>query len=140
MAGGLYTYGMLEFTLPVIIADTTLLFVRAVLVIVFTYEAWFKLRDIRKFAKNDGLPVLVAYFVAFAELAAALAMFTGVLTQWAGVGIMLLMVITICFHIFKWHSPYWASKKGWEYDFLLFVFAMVVVSFGAGSITLLNLL
>lgn len=127
---------MFEITLPVIVTSIVLLLVRLVLVVTFSYEAWFKLRDIRNFAKKDGLPVPVAVFVAVAELCAALGMLTGVLAQWAGLGIMLLMVATICFHIFKWHSPYWASKKGWEYDLLLLVLAAVILVFGTGAFAL----
>ncbi|MDN5819216.1 MAG: DoxX family membrane protein [bacterium] len=113
-----------------------LLAIRLVLTITFLYEARFKFKDIKKFAKNDGLPVPVAVFVAVAELAAALSMFSGVLAVWAGLGIALLMIITICLHIFKWHSPYWANKKGWEYDLLMLILAATIVVFGAGQIAL----
>lgn len=127
---------MFEFTLPAIFSSIVLLLVRLVLAITFTSEARFKLRDIRGFAKNDGLPVPVALFVAIAEGCAALGMLTGVLAQWAGLGIMVLMIATIGLHVFKWHSPYWASKKGWEYDLLMLVLGAVVVVFGAGAFTL----
>lgn len=113
-----------------------LLAIRLVLTITFLYEVRFKFKDIKKFAKNDGLPVPVAVFVAVAELAAALSMFSGVLAVWAGLGIALLMIITICLHIFKWHSPYWANKKGWEYDLLMLILAATIVVFGAGQIAL----
>lgn len=127
---------MFDFTLPTIVTSIVLLLVRLILTFTFAYEARFKLRDIRSFAKNDGLPVPLAYFVAFAELAAALGMLTGVLAQWAGLGLVLLMIGTICLHLFKWHSPYWASKKGWEYDLLMLTLAAVIVAFGPGIFAL----
>ena len=59
------------------------------------------------------------------------------LAQWAGLGVVLLMCATISMHLFKWHSPYWASKRGWEYDLLLLILAAVIAVFGAGQFVLL---
>lgn len=126
-----------EIAVPIVIQSIVLLLVRVILTITFFAEARVKLRDMKKFAKNDGVPVPVGYFVAFAELAAALAMLTGVLAQWAGLGLVLLMCITIGMHLFKWHSPYWANKHGWEYDLLMLALAAVIVVFGAGELVLL---
>ena len=128
---------MFSFTLPAIITGLVLLLVRIVLAITFFAEARHKLKDIKDFAKKDSLPLPLAVFVAVAELAAALGMLSGVLAQWAGVGLVLLMTATICLHVFKWHSPYWATKRGWEYDLLMLVLAAVIVAFGAGQFVLL---
>lgn len=128
---------MYSFTLPIVFASVALLLVRIVLAITFIAESRHKFKDIKKFAKSDGLPVPLAYFVATAEFAAALSMLSGVLAQWAGVGLVLLMTATICLHVFKWHSPYWASKRGWEYDLLMLVLASVIVVFGAGQFVIL---
>ena len=80
-----------------------------------------------------------AVFVAVAELCAALSMLSGILAQWAGVGLALLMLGTTSLHIVKWHSPYWANKRGWEYDVLMLVLAAVIVAFGPGELTLLSI-
>lgn len=127
---------MFDITLPAIATSIVLLLVRVVLVITFVSETRYKLQDIRKFAKNDGIPLPVAYFIAIAEFCAALGMLTGVLAQWAGLGIMILMIATIGLHIFKWHSPYWASKRGWEYDLLMLVLAAIILVFGPGAFIL----
>ena len=127
---------MIAFTLPLLAESIVLLLVRLLLVVTFTAEARHKFKDIKAFAKADGIPVPVAVFVAVAELAAALSMFSGVLAQWAGMGLVLLMLCTISLHIFKWHSPYWANKKGWEYDALLLALAAVVAVAGPGLFVL----
>lgn len=124
---------MFDFIVPILFQDVALLMVRILLAVTFLAEARIKFRNMKAFSKNDGVPIPVGYAVATAELAAALAMLTGVLAQWAGIGLVLLMCATICLHIFKWHSPYWANKKGWEYDLLMLVLAAVVVVFGAGQ-------
>lgn len=129
---------MLTFTLPVIFTSCVLALVRLVLAVTFFSEARYKFSDIKGFAKNDGVPIPVAGFIATAEACAVLSMLTGVLAQWAGLGIMLLMLATICLHLFKWHSPYWANKRGWEYDLLMFVLAAVIVVFGTGQFLLFS--
>lgn len=134
----MYTEHMLTFTIPAVAMSAILLAVRVVLAVTFLAEARVKLRDIKKFSKNDGVPVPVAYFIAIAELCAALSMLSGVLAQWAGVGLALLMCCTIGLHVLKWRSPYWAYKRGWEYDLIMLVLAAVIVAFGAGQFTVLG--
>lgn len=119
-----------------LLSDLVLMLVRIILAITFFSEAHFKFKDIKAFSKNDGLPLPAASFIAIAELCAALGMLTGVLAQWAGVGLVLLMTGTICLHILKWHSPYWANKRGWEYDLIMLTLAAVIVAYGPGKFIL----
>ncbi len=128
------------FTVPLLMQSLVLLLVRLLLVVTFFVEARNKLKNIQSFAKKDGLPVPLAYFVALAELCAALAMLTGILAQWAGAGLVVLMISTTILHIFRWHSPYWATKRGWEYDVVMLALAAVILVFGAGEFTVLELL
>lgn len=129
---------MFTFTVPLLIQSLVLLLVRVVLAVTFFAEARHKFKDMKSFAKNDGLPLPFAYVVAVAELSAAFGMLSGVLAQWAGVGLVLLMCGTTLLHVFKWHSPYWANKRGWEYDLLMLTLAAIVAVFGAGEFALLG--
>ncbi|UVI34888.1 DoxX family protein [Brevibacterium spongiae] len=122
------------FEVPTFIGAIVLLLVRALLTVAFVREFLVKAKDIPRFAKADGLNVPTAWFVAVAELAAAVSFATGVLAQWAGIGVIVLMLITTCLHVFKWHSKYWASAGGPEYDLLLLVLSAVIVAFGTGPI------
>ena len=131
---------MFTFTVPIIVQSIVLLLVRIVLSVTFFTEAKVKFSDIKAFSKNDGVPVPAAYLIATAEFCAALGMLSGVLAQWAGVGLVLLMCGTICLHLFKWHSPYWANKHGWEYDLLMLTLAAVIAVYGAGKLALPALL
>lgn len=124
------------FAVPTVIGAIVLLLVRALLTAAFVHEFLVKSKDIARFAKNDGLSVPTAWFVAIAELAAAVSFATGVLAQWAGLGVVVLMLITTSLHLFKWHSKYWASAGGPEYDLLLLVLAAIITAFGAGSIAI----
>lgn len=120
-----------------IAVSIVLLLVRLVLTVTFLSESRHKFKDLPGFAKNDGIPSWLAGFIAVAELGAGLSMMSGILAQWAAAGIIILMIGTICLHIFKWHSPYWAGKRGWEYDLIMLVLASVVLCFGPGAFSLL---
>ena len=113
------------------LVSIVLLLVRAVLTVAFVREFLVKAKDVPAFAKADGLAVPVAWFVTIAELDFA----TGVLAQWAGLGVVVLMIITTSLHVMAWHSPYWATKGGPEYDILLLTLAAVIVVLGPGALS-----
>lgn len=118
---------------PVVAVSVVLVLVRVMLAIAFARECLLKLKDVRGFARKDGLPVPVAWVIVVAEGAAALSFASGVLAVWAAVGVMLLMLATTALHVFKWRSKYWAQQGGPEYDLLLFVLAAVVAVLGPGD-------
>ena len=125
------------FVVPTVAVSLVLLLVRVILSVTFFNECYVKFKDLKGFAKRDDVPLQVAGFVATAELCAALGMLSGVLAQWAGVGLVLLMLSTISLHLFKWHSPYWAAKRGWEYDLIMLTLASVIAVFGPGQFALM---
>lgn len=125
------------FVVPTVAVSLVLLLVRVILSVTFFNECYVKFKDLKGFAKRDDVPLQVAGFVAIAELCAALGMLSGVLAQWAGVGLVLLMLSTISLHLFKWHSPYWAAKRGWEYDLIMLTLASVIAVFGPGQFALM---
>ncbi|OGL37918.1 hypothetical protein A3B63_00925, partial [Candidatus Saccharibacteria bacterium RIFCSPLOWO2_01_FULL_49_22] len=111
----------------------SLLLIRLVVGFSFIVASRNKSKDIKKFARNNGMPVPVAMLVMTAEMATGLALIFGVFTQIAALAIMLLMIGTMRLHIFKWKSPYWAAKGGWEYDLMLFAMASIIFVFGGGK-------
>ena len=125
------------FVVPTVAVSIVLLLVRVILSVTFFNECYVKFKDLKGFARRDDVPIQVAGFVATAELCAALGMLSGVLAQWAGVGLVLLMLSTISLHLFKWHSPYWAAKRGWEYDLIMLTLASVIAVFGSGQFALM---
>jgi putative oxidoreductase len=124
---------MVHITAPADVKNISLLLIRVVVGISFLVSARNKNRDIRKFAKNNGLPMPAAVVVMCVEFISAVALVLGILAQYAAIAIMLLMLGTMRLHIFKWKSSYWASQGGWEYDLMLFTFVLAVLAFGAGS-------
>jgi putative oxidoreductase len=129
---------MIHVTLPTIASDISLLIVRVVIGFSFIVASHNKSKNIRKFANKNGLPLTVAFLVMVAEMAAGVALILGLLSQLAALVIMSLMLGTMRLHIFKWKSPYWAARGGWEYDLMLFTLAFVIVVHGGGKLVILN--
>ena len=123
---------MIDLVLPAVAASLSALLIRLVVGIAFVVSSKNKSKNIRKFAKSNGLAVPMAIFVMVAEMAGAVGLILGILSQLAALGLMLLMLGTIRLHIFTWKSPYWASQGGWEYDLMLFTLASVILVYGAG--------
>ncbi|MBI4033806.1 DoxX family protein [Candidatus Saccharibacteria bacterium] len=129
---------MVEITLPAATADIGLLLVRLIVGYAFIVAARNKSRDVRKFAKSNGLPLSLAVVVMITEMTAGFALLLGIYPQLAALAIMVLMTGTIRLHIFKWKSPYWAAKGGWEYDLMLFAMALVILVWGGGEYVVLE--
>lgn len=124
---------MVHITPPDHAKDVCLLLIRLIVGFSFIIAARNKSRNIKKFAKNNGLPVPAAIIVICLEFISGTALILGVWSQIAAIVIMVLMLGTMRLHIFKWHSPYWAQSGGWEYDLMLFTMASVIFVFAAGS-------
>jgi putative oxidoreductase len=127
---------MVHITPPDHAKDVCLLLIRLIVGFSFIIAARNKSRNIKKFAKNNGLPVPAAIVVMCLEFISGTALILGVWSQIAAIAIMMLMLGTMRLHIFKWRSPYWAQSGGWEYDLMLFAFAAVIFILGAGSFAL----
>lgn len=121
---------------PPIVTSVLLLLIRSIIAISFFFSALNKAKNPRKSAKQNALPLPLLVVVMCAEFAGALGILTGVLGQYAALGLMLLMLGTMFLHVFIWKSKYWANKGGWEYDLMLFSFCAVIVLFGAGSLAI----
>ena len=129
---------MVHITPPAHTKDASLLLIRLIVGFSFIIAARNKSRNIKRFAKKNGLPVPVAFLVMCAEFISGIALILGIWTQLGAIVIMLLMLGTLRLHIFKWKSPYWADRGGWEYDLIMFTMAAVIFAFGAGSIVLMK--
>jgi uncharacterized membrane protein YphA (DoxX/SURF4 family) len=79
--------------------------------------------------------------LSVAEPLGALAMLTGVLSQFAAIGFMLVMGGAIYMKIRLWKTPFFAhDKTGWELDLLVLAASFALLILGPGAYTLLSLL
>jgi len=61
----------------------------------------------------------------------------GVLTQVAGLGLMLIMLGAIQKKVFVWHTGFWGEQTyGWHYDLLFLLVNLVILATGRGRLVL----
>ena len=72
-------------------------------------------------------------FIGAAETLGGLALLVGFLTQYAALGIGIIMLGAIYKKIFEWHMPFSSSEKmGWEIDLMLLTVCIALMTLGSG--------
>jgi putative oxidoreductase len=133
---------MTRFTIPVALlyADWALLFMRVVVALVFGTSGFSHLKHPQERAQSLGLSVGFTVFLGAAELAGAIALAVGFLTQWAALGLILVMLGAIYMKAFVWKTGFWGEKaSGWHYDLLFIAMNLVILTTGGGRIGLMPL-
>ncbi len=128
------------FTIPaaLLYADWALFLMRLVVAAVFGTSGFGHLKSPRQRAESLGMSVGFTIFLGAAELAAALALVVGFLTQWAAIGLILIMLGAIYLKIAQWKTGFWGEKSsGWHYDLLFVVMNLVILCTGGGRIALM---
>src|SRR5208283_2551290 len=83
--------------------------------------------------RSIGMSKGFTRFLGLAEMAGGLGLASGVLTQLAALGLILIMLGAIQKKIFVWHTGFWGEKTyGWHYD-LMFVVMNLVILFTDGG-------
>jgi len=78
-------------------------------------------------------------FLGIAEVAGALGVSFGVLTQLAAFGLIALMLGAISKKIFSWHTRFWGKNTyGWHYDLLIILMNLLIASTDGGHYVLLK--
>ena len=119
-------------------ASWSLLALRVVVALVFGSSGLNHLRSPRQRAQSLGMSVAFTVFLGVAELAAALALTIGFLTQWAAVGLIVVILGAIAMKVFKWKTGFWGDKSmGWHYDLLFLAMNLVILCTGGGRLALM---
>jgi putative oxidoreductase len=78
-------------------------------------------------------------FLGAAELLGGAAVIAGVLTQWAAIGLNLVLLGAIYMKVVKWKTGFWGEKSsGWHYDLMFFVMNLVILCTNGGTISLMH--
>jgi len=122
-------------------ADAALLLLRLMVAAVFAASGWSHLRNPEERSKSIGMSKGFTAFLGLAELAGALGVAFGVLTQLAAIGLILLMLGSIQKKMSVWHTGFWGKHgtDGWHYDLMLVVMCLVIVTTDGGRFVLLKL-
>jgi putative oxidoreductase len=118
--------------------DWSLFFLRLMVALVFGTSGFNHLKEPRARAKSIRMSVRFTIFLGVAELAGALGLLFGVLTQWAAIGLILLMLGAIYKKITVWKTGFWGENSmGWHYDLMLIVMNLVILCTGGGLYALM---
>jgi len=123
------------------LVDCSLLLLRLMVALVFGTSGFNHLKSPRERAESLGLGVPATGFIGAAEVAGALGLTFGVLTQSAALGLILIMFGAIYMKVVKWKTGFWGEKaSGWHYDLLFIVMNLTILTTGGGRFALLPIL
>jgi putative oxidoreductase len=118
--------------------DISLLLLRLTVALVFGTSGFSHLKSRQQRAESLGLSVPFTVFLGAVEVAGALGLAFGVLTQWAALGLILIMFGAVYMKVVKWKTGFWGEKSsGWHYDVLFIVMNLTILTTGGGHIALL---
>lgn len=119
--------------------DLALLPLRLMIAVVFAASGWADLKDPEARSKSIEMPKGFTIFLGGGELAGALGVALGILTQLAAIGLVLIMFGAISKKAFQWKTGFWGKgNQGWHYDLMLVVMNFVVATTGGGRFVLWN--
>ena len=113
--------------------DLGLLLLRLMVALVFFDSGRRSFFQAAERSKSIGMSVGFTRFLGLAEMAGALGVAFGVLTQLAAIGLILLMLGAIQKKVAVWHTGFWGKDgMGWNYD-LIFIVMNLLILFTAGG-------
>lgn len=118
--------------------DVVLLLMRLMVGAIFASSGWGHLKDPEGRSKRIGMSKGFTAFLGMAELAGALGVIFGVLTQLAATGLILLMLGAIQKKVFVWKIGFWGKHgtDGWHYDLMLVLMNLVIIVTNGGKFVL----
>ena len=121
-------------------ANLSLFLLRLMVAAVFGTSGYSHLKSPRERAESMGMSVGFTVFLGVAELAGSMALVLGVLTQWAALGLILIMCGAIYKKIVVWKTGFWGEKSmGWHYDLMFVVMNLVILCTSGGQIAVMPL-
>ncbi|HVN21869.1 MAG TPA: DoxX family protein [Dongiaceae bacterium] len=119
--------------------DLGLLLLRLMVALIFGVSGYSHLKNPEARAKSIGMSKGFTIFLGAAEVAGALGVAAGVLTQLAAFGLILVMLGAIQKKIFVWHTGFWGEKsEGWHYDLMLVLMNLLIAFTDGGAYVLLR--
>lgn len=119
-------------------ADVALLLLRLMVGLIFLSSGWSHVSDPETRSKSIGMSKGFTVFLGVVEIAGALGVIAGVLTQLAAIGLILVMLGAVQKKIFVWHTGFWGKNgtDGWSYDTMIILMNLVIATTGGGRFAL----
>jgi putative oxidoreductase len=119
--------------------DLSILLLRLFVALVFVTSGASHLKDPEARSKSIEMPKSFTIFLGIAEVAGGLGVAFGVLTQFAAIGLILIMLGAVYKKIFAWHTGFWGEKaSGWHYDLMFILMNIVIACTNGGAYVLLK--
>jgi putative oxidoreductase len=119
--------------------DLGILLLRLMVGLVFVTSGYSHLKDPAARANSIEMPQGFTIFLGVAEVAGGLGVASGVLTQLAAFGLILVMFGAIQRKMFAWHTGFWGEKaSGWHYDLMLVLMNLVIAFTNGGAYVLMR--
>jgi putative oxidoreductase len=119
------------------LSDVALLGLRLVVAVVFFESGRQHASDPVGRAQSIGMSPAFTRVLGWGEMAAALGIAFGVLTQVAALALIAIMAGAIQKKVFVWHIGFWGDKTyGWHYDLTYLVANLVILTTGGGRLVL----
>jgi putative oxidoreductase len=118
--------------------DGALLLLRLMVGLVFFTSGWKHATNPVERSKDIEMSIGFTRFLGIAECAGALGVAFGVLTQFAAIGLIFVMLGSIQKKIVNWKTGFWGKHgtDGWSYDTMMILMNLVVVTTGGGRLVL----
>ena len=119
-------------------SDVALLLLRLVVAVVFFESGRRHAQDPVGRGASIGLSPGFTRVLGWIQMAAALGVALGVLTEIAALALIGVMLGAIQKKVFVWHSGFWGEGTyGWHYDLTYLVANLVILTTGGGRLVLL---
>ena len=117
----------------------SLLALRLMIAVVVGSSGWSHLRNPEERSKSIEMSKDFTIFLGAAELAGALGIAAGVLSSWACLGLIVILLGAIYKKAMVWKTGFWGKgSQGWHYDLMLIVMMFVVLCVGTGNFVLFS--
>jgi len=122
--------------------DEALLLLRLMVGAVFFASGRKHVTDPETRSKDIEMSKGFTLFLGLAECAGALGVVFGVLTQFAAIGLILVMFGSVYKKVFKWRTGFWGKHgtDGWSYDAMMIVMNLVIATTAGGRLVVESLL
>ncbi len=119
--------------------DLALLLLRLMIAAIFIASGINHAKSPATRAESIGMSKGFTFFLGIAEIAGSVGLALGILTQYAAIGLCLVMLGAIWKKMFEWKTGFWGEKNsGWHYDLLIFIANLVIITTGGGMYELVG--
>jgi putative oxidoreductase len=118
--------------------DEALLLLRIMIGLIFFTSGWKHATSPETRSKDIEMSKGFTRFLGIVECAGALGVAFGVLTQFAAIGLMLVMFGAMQKKILKWHTGFWGKHgtDGWSYEIMIILMNLVIATTAGGRFVL----